>query len=147
MTKKYACHSAEDEFGAGVTGGIELPLLEARGIVKRFGDLVANDVAAFDVRGGEVLGLLGENGAGKSTLAKPLDAYYAADPGEPRTGGNPAAFPSPGRARALGIGMVFQDFTLIAALSVIENIALFQNAPPAVTPTADILRRMRVLAD
>ncbi len=130
-----------------MTGSIEPSLLEARGIVKRFGDLVATDVAAFDVRGGEVLALLGENGAGKSTLAKILYGYYAADAGEIRVCGKPAVISSPRHARAFGIGMVFQDFTLIPAMNVFENVALFQNDLPAVIPRADILRRMRVLAD
>ncbi len=106
------------------------PLLSARGIVKRFGSLTANDVEVFEVRTGEVHGLLGENGAGKSTLSKIIYGYYQPDAGEIRVGGQPARMRTPAEARALGIGMVFQDFTLIPALSVFENIVLFmQNLP------------------
>jgi general nucleoside transport system ATP-binding protein len=130
-----------------MTGAGEPPLLEARGIVKRFGPVLANEVKHFSVRSGEILALLGENGAGKSTLAKILYGYYAPDAGEIRVNGNRAEIASPHDARALGIGMVFQNFTLIPALSVFENVALFQKNLPAVVPRAEILDRMRHYAD
>src|SRR3984885_6786952 len=119
------------------------PLLEARGIVKRFGGLLANEVAHFAVNAGEVLALLGENGAGKSTLAKILYGYYAPDAGEIWVNGKQVDISSPSDARALGIGMVFQNFTLIPALSVLDNVALFQRNLPAVVPRGEILERMR----
>jgi simple sugar transport system ATP-binding protein len=122
------------------------PFLEARGIVKRFGSLLANDVSYFAVGAGEVVALLGENGAGKSTLAKILYGFYSADAGEIQLSGKPVTIRSPADARALGIGMVFQNFSLVPALSVFENVALFQTRMPAVVPRAAILERLRSYA-
>src|SRR5277367_6847463 len=106
------------------------PLLEANGIVKRFGRLLANDVAGFMVQAGEVVALLGENGAGKSTLCKILYGFYRPDGGEIRVAGKPEIIASPRIARRLGIGMVFQNFSLIPALTVWENVALFLDRLP-----------------
>src|ERR1700722_14106069 len=117
-------------------------LLSARGIVKRFGSILANDVDAFEVRSGEIHALLGENGAGKSTLSKILYGFYRPDAGEIRTGDKPVAIESPAAARALGIGMVFQDFTLIPALSVLENIVLFMRGVPQVFKLRELAARI-----
>ena len=107
-------------------------LISARNIVKRFGTLTATDVDLFEVRAGEVHALLGENGAGKSTLSKIIYGYYRPDAGEIHVRGTPVQVKTPAQARALGIGMVFQDFTLIAALTVFENIALFMEGLPRI---------------
>jgi simple sugar transport system ATP-binding protein len=110
----------------------EVLLIEMRGIVKKFGAIIANDGVCFDVRTGEVHALLGENGAGKSTLSKILYGYYRPDEGEIAVEGKGVTISSPAHARALGIGMVFQTFTLIPAMSVLENIALFLTHLPFV---------------
>ncbi len=99
-------------------------LLEAREIVKRFGDFTANDRVSLRLRPGEIHALLGENGAGKSTLVKILYGSLQPTAGQLRWRGRPVVVPDPAAARRLGIGMVFQHFSLFEALTVVENIAL-----------------------
>ncbi|WP_437732723.1 ABC transporter ATP-binding protein [Sorangium sp. So ce1335] len=99
-------------------------VLEARGITKRFGGVLANDRVDIDLREGEVHALLGENGAGKSTLMNILYGLLRPDEGELRRGGRPVALRSPSDAIALGIGMVHQHFMLIPVFTVAENIVL-----------------------
>jgi general nucleoside transport system ATP-binding protein len=101
------------------------PLLEIRALSKHFGNLVANDRIDLTVYAGEVHAVLGENGAGKSTLMKSLYGFHQPTSGEILLNGTPQAIPSPQAGRRLGIGMVFQNFTLIPAMTVLENIALF----------------------
>jgi ABC-type uncharacterized transport system ATPase subunit len=108
---------------AGSEKGLGTPTLAARGIVKRFGPLVAVDHADIDIRPG-IHALLGETGAGKSTLVKVLYGYLRPDEGLIEVGGRPVRVDSPADARRLGIGLVFQQFTLIPALTVTENVAL-----------------------
>lgn len=100
------------------------PIVELTDIVKRFGSLVANDHVSLTIRGSEIQAFLGENGAGKSTLVKILYGALQADEGVIRFEGQPVTIANPAAARRLGIGMVFQHFSLFEALTVVENIAL-----------------------
>src|SRR6266536_5621282 len=102
----------------------ERPVLELRGITKRFPGIVANDHIDFDLRRGEVHALLGENGAGKSTLMSVLYGLYHPDEGEIRINGKQIAFRSAKDAIDAGIGMVHQHFMLIPVMTVAENIVL-----------------------
>ncbi len=107
-----------------LAAGDAMPLLELRGITKRFPGVVANDRVDFDVRAGEVHALFGENGAGKSTLMRVLYGIYKPDEGEIRLRGEPGAITSPAAAIAHGIGMIHQHFMLVNTLTVAENVAL-----------------------
>jgi general nucleoside transport system ATP-binding protein len=102
----------------------EPPLLELKGITKRFPGVVANDHVDFELAPGEVHALLGENGAGKSTLMNILYGLYHPDEGEIRLRGEPLRIDSPKAAIDAGIGMVHQHFMLIPVMSVAENIVL-----------------------
>lgn len=99
-------------------------LLEAVNITKVFGALKANDNVSLKVRPGEIHALLGENGAGKSTLVKMIYGSLQPTSGLFKWKGEPIVIANPGVARKLGIGMVFQHFSLFEALTVAENIAL-----------------------
>ena len=107
----------------------EAPLVELRGIVKRFPGLVANDHVNLELHAGEVHALLGENGAGKTTLMNILTGLYRPDGGEILRDGRPVSFRSPRQAIDAGIGMVHQHFKLVDTLTVAENVVLGWYAP------------------
>jgi simple sugar transport system ATP-binding protein len=109
-------------------GAMGPPRLEVRGIVKRFPGVLANDQVSFAVRPGEIHALLGENGAGKSTLVKMIYGVLHPDEGEILWNGQRTQVVDPRSARRLGIGMVFQHFSLFEAMTVLENVALGLDA-------------------
>jgi general nucleoside transport system ATP-binding protein len=100
------------------------PVLELRGMTKRFPGVLANDSIDFDLRRGEIHALLGENGAGKSTLMNILYGLYRPDEGEILLNGRHISFSSAKEAIEAGIGMVHQHFMLIPVMTVAENIVL-----------------------
>lgn len=98
------------------------PILTARGLVKRYGRVVALDRADFDLYPGEILAVIGDNGAGKSTLIKAISGAVVPDEGEIRLEGRPVNFSSPMRAREAGIETVYQNLALSPALSIADNL-------------------------
>jgi len=115
------------------------PLLQAIEISKRFGELLANDAVSLDLMPHEIHALLGENGAGKSTLVKIIYGLIQPGSGELRWQGDKVELAGPAQARALGIGMMFQHFSLFENLTVAENVAL---GLPAGEPLARISARL-----
>jgi simple sugar transport system ATP-binding protein len=100
------------------------PLLELRGIVKRFGGVAAVDQVSLAVAPGEVVALVGENGAGKSTLIQVACGLYRPDAGEVRAAGRALPPGDPRAAIAAGLGVVYQHFMLVGPLPVWENVVL-----------------------
>ncbi len=123
------------------------PLISMRGINKSFGDVTANHQINLDIYASEVLALLGENGAGKSTLVKILYGFYQADSGTIERHGAPVSIQSPHDARQQHLGMVFQNFNLIPAFTVAENIALFFPDLDVVVDLKRISRRIESISE
>src|SRR6266511_3683059 len=103
---------------------VEPAAVEHKGIVKSFNGVPVLHGVDFELRTGEVHALMGGNGAGKSTLMKILQGVYTADGGEISVAGAPTHIRSPQDAKNAGIGMVFQEFSLIPTLTVAQNIFL-----------------------
>ncbi|WP_181183442.1 MULTISPECIES: ABC transporter ATP-binding protein [unclassified Mesorhizobium] len=118
-------------------------LLEVRGLTKIFGTLTACNHVDLNIAKGEIHALLGENGAGKSTLVKMLFGSLEPNSGEIFWDGKPVKITSPGVAKKLGIGMVFQHFSLFEALTAAENIALSLNDG---SPIGTIAAKARALS-
>jgi ABC-type sugar transport system ATPase subunit len=126
------------------------PVLELRGIAKRFGGVTALDGVGLAFRPGEVHALVGENGAGKSTLIKIVSGVHPPDAGEVLLDGRPVRFHNPHHAHGLGISVIHQEFNLFPALSVAENVYAGEEHPR--TPWggidwAEVRRRVQAALD
>jgi fructose transport system ATP-binding protein len=99
-------------------------VMQATGLVKRYGQVTALDGADFELRAGEILAVIGDNGAGKSSLIKALSGATVPDAGEIRLDGQPIHFKSPMDARRVGIETVYQDLAVAPAMSIAENLFL-----------------------
>ncbi len=119
-------------------------LLDLRGLTKAYPGVIANSEVSFTIGKGEVHALLGENGAGKSTLVKTIYGLVKPDSGTMTLNGAPYAPAEPRAARAAGVAMVFQHFSLFDALNVAENIALGMENPP---PLRDLAQRIREVSE
>ena len=120
----------------------ETPVLEARGLTKRFPGVIANDSVDLTLMKGEVLAMLGENGAGKTTLMNMLYGLYHPDEGEILVNGRSLTMDSPNDAIAAGVGMVHQHFMLIPVMTVTENIMLGVEETQGVLAKLPMLGRL-----
>jgi general nucleoside transport system ATP-binding protein len=118
----------------------KIPVLEVRGVTKRFPGVLANDHINLTLYKGRVLGLLGENGAGKSTLMNLIYGLYSPDEGEILINGVPVEIEGPNDAIAKGIGMVHQHFQLVDVLTVTENVMLGSESISPLVAILDIFR-------
>lgn len=116
---------ASSASGVGVSSApARRPIVEMRDISKRFGPVLANDRISLDLWAGEIHAVLGENGAGKTTLMNILAGMYQPDSGTIKIAGEEAHITSPADALHRGIGTVYQHFTLVPNLSILENVVL-----------------------
>ena len=118
------------------------PIVEMKGITKKFPGVIANENVDLKLWKGEVLALLGENGAGKSTLMNMLIGLYRQDEGEIFINGKPADISSPQDSMALGVGMIHQEFKLVGNMTVAENIILGMKETGFVPKMAEIRTRI-----
>ncbi|WP_227269728.1 ABC transporter ATP-binding protein [Roseobacter weihaiensis] len=124
-------------------------LLTLSGVSKRYGTVQANQAIDLEVKSGSIHAILGENGAGKSTLMKLIYGVEHPDDGSIAWNGAPVQLSRPSDAQALGIGMVFQHFSLFETLSVVQNVSLMVPGRPAeiATKIGDLGRKFGLVVD
>ena len=116
--------------------------IELQGMTKIYGTMRANDNVSLSVAPGEIHAVLGENGAGKSTLMKMIYGVTQPDAGKILWDGQEVQIKSPAQARALGIGMVFQHFSLFETLTVVENIALAMDEKTSMSVLSERIKQV-----
>ena len=116
-------------------------VIEARGLVKRYGQVVALDGADFELRAGEIMAVIGDNGAGKSSLIKALSGATIPDEGSILLDGKPIRFKSPIDARREGIETVYQDLAVAPAMTIAENLFLGRE----IIKTGPLARMLRII--
>ena len=123
-------------------------VMEAKGLVKRYGQVTALDGADFELRAGEILAVIGDNGAGKSSLIKALSGATVPDEGEIRLDGQPVLFRTPIEARRAGIECCYQDLAVAPAMTIAENLFLGRELrrPGVLGSALRMLDKKRMLA-
>ena len=130
-SRRHAMSAMPSTAAAAARAGRAIAL-SAQGMTKRFGAFTALDQCSIESRPAQFHVLLGENGAGKSTLVKCIMGFYQPDEGTLAVDGRPVTVRNPRDARALGIGMVYQQFTLVPSLTGAENLVISRADAPAV---------------